>query len=64
VASKLKQMLGETQVLKHTVKELLSDNELEFNNDAVRQLLGRYGIRQRLVAPYTLQQNGCAERDN
>jgi len=64
VVSKPEQMLAETEALKHTVKGLLSDNGLEFNNDAVRQLLSRYGIRQRLVAPYIPQQNGCAERDN
>jgi len=64
VASKLEQMLVETQNIGHTVKELLSDNGSEFNNDAVRQILSRYGIRQCLVCPYTAQQNGCAERDN
>lgn len=64
VASKLEQMLAETRTLGHTVKELLSDNGLEFNNEAVRQILNRYGIRQRLVTPYTPQQNGSAEREN
>ena len=64
VVSKLEQMLAETKTIGHTVKEFLSDNALEFNNDAVRQILSRYGIRQRLVAPYSPEQNGCAERDN
>ena len=64
VVSKLEQMLAETRTIGHTVKEFLSDNGLEFNNDAVRQILYRYGIRQRLVTPYSPQQNGCAERDN
>jgi len=64
VASKLEQMLAETNTIGHTVKEFLSDNGSEFNNEAVRQILSRYGIRQRLICPYTAQQNGCAERDN
>ena len=64
VAAKLEQMLAETKTIGHTVKEFLSDNGLEFNNDSVRQILSRYGIRHRLVCPYTAQQNGCAERDN
>jgi len=64
VASKLEQMLAETKTIGHTVKEFLSDNGTEFNNDAVRQILSRYGIRQRLICPYTAEQNGCSERDN
>jgi len=64
VASKLEQMLAETNTIGRTVKEFLSDNGSEFNNDAVRQILSRYGIQQRLICPYTAQQNGCAERDN
>jgi len=64
VASKLEQMLVETETIGHTVKELLSDNGLEFNDEQFRQILSRYGIRQRLVCPYTAEQNGCAERDN
>jgi transposase InsO family protein len=46
------------------VKELLSDNGSEFNNEAVRKVLNQYGIRQRLVTPYTPQQNVGAEREN
>jgi len=42
----------------------LSDNGTEFNSDAVRQILSRYGIQQRLICPYTAEQNGCSERDN
>ena len=64
VASKLEEMLRMTSTTGHTVKEFLSDNGLEFNCDAVRQVLSRYGIRQRLVCPYTAEQNGCSERDN
>lgn len=64
VATKLEQMLNEIKTIGHTVKELLSDNGLEFNNEAVKQILSKHGIRQRLVTPYTPQQNGCAEREN
>jgi transposase InsO family protein len=64
VAAKLEQMLAEISTLGHSVKELLSDNGLELNNEQVKQILSRYGIRQRLVTPYTPQQNGSAERDN
>jgi transposase InsO family protein len=64
VASKLEQMLAEVKTIGHNVKEILSDNGLEFNIEAVRLTLNRYGIRQRLVTTYTSQQNGCAEREN
>ena len=64
VVSKLEQMLLTTKTIGHTVKEFLSDNGSEFNNDAVRQILSRYGIQQRLICPYTAEQNGCSERDN
>lgn len=64
VATKLEQMLNEIKTIGHTVKELLSDNGLEFNNEAVKQILSKHGIRQRLVTPYTPQQNGSAEREN
>jgi len=46
VASKLQQMLAERVTTGRTVKELLSDNGSEFNNEAVRKVLNRYGIRQ------------------
>ena len=49
VVSKSDQMLAETKTNGHKVKEFLSDNGMEFNNEAVRQILHKYRIRQRLV---------------
>lgn len=48
----------------HIIKELLSDNGGEFDNDEFRSILRRNGITQRLTAPYTPQQNGGSEREN
>lgn len=64
VAEKLGQFLAETKTLGHTIKELLSDNGLEFDNKEVRKILQRNGIIQRLVMPYTPEQNGSSEREN
>ena len=49
--------------LGHNIQEILSDNGGEFDNEAVRFILKKYGISQRLTAPYTPEQNNC-ERDN
>ena len=62
--AKLEQMLAESKVAGHTVKELLSDNGGEFDNENVRNILNRNGVKQRLIMPYTPEQNGCSERDN
>ena len=64
VSSKLEEMLAEARTSGNTVKELLSDNGLEFDNEKVRKILWQDGVKQRLITPYTPQQNGCAERDN
>ena len=64
VSSKLEEMLAEARTSGNTVKELLSDNGLEFDNEKVRKILWQHGVKQRLITPYTPQQNGCAERDN
>ena len=64
VSSKLEEMLAEARTSGNTVKELLSDNGLEFDNEKVRKILQQHGVKQRLITPYTPQQNGCAERDN
>lgn len=50
--------------LGHSIKEILSDNGGEFDNLAVRTILKKYGISQRLTAPYTPEQNGSCEREN
>ena len=64
VSSKLEEMLAEARTSGNTVKELLSDNGLEFDSEKVRKILQQHGVKQRLITPYTPQQNGCAERDN
>ncbi|KAL7636900.1 UNVERIFIED_CONTAM: hypothetical protein RMT77_012658 [Armadillidium vulgare] len=64
VIEKLKQILTEARVQGHPFKEFLSDNALEFNNQSIRKLLQKYGVRQRLTTPYTSQQNGGAEKEN
>ena len=64
VSSKLEEMLAEARTSGNTVKEMLSDNGLEFDNEKVRKILRQHGVKQMLITPYTPQQNGCAERDN
>ena len=64
IISKLEEMLAEAKTSGNTVRELLSDNGLEFDNEKVRKILQQHGVKQRLITPYTPQQNGCAERDN
>lgn len=61
---KLRQMLQECKVAGYSVKEFLSDNGGEFDNENVRRILSEAGIRQRLTMPYTPQQNGVSEREN
>ncbi|CAB0020138.1 unnamed protein product, partial [Nesidiocoris tenuis] len=57
-------MLEETKVTGHIVEELLSDNGGEFDSEAIRKILRKNGIKQRLTMPYTPEQNGCSEREN
>lgn len=57
-------MLAEVKDSGHQVQELLSDAGGEFNNDNVQKILTEYGVRQRLVTPYTPEQNGLNEREN
>jgi transposase InsO family protein len=64
VPEKLSWMLAECKTVGHNVTMLLSDNGGEFDNAEVRKILHENGIRQRLIMPYTPQQNGCSEREN
>lgn len=64
VYEKLKLMLSEARNAGHKVKELLSDNGGEYDSKKVRDLLEQTGIKQRLIMPYTPEQNGCSEREN
>lgn len=62
VASKFKEF-AET----HTgakIKTIQSDNGKEFVNTGMHRILRDAGIRNRLTAPYTPQQNGVSERKN
>jgi len=54
-------MLVHAEKQGHNIKEFLSDNGGEFDNEAVREILQRRGIAQRLTAPYTPEQNGGSE---
>lgn len=64
VAGKLAQFVAETKTTGHVIKELLSDNGKEFDNQEVRKILQKEGIVQRLTMPYTPEQNGTSEREN
>lgn len=47
-----------------SMKVSRSDNGLEFCNKKMNEYLASRGIKKENTAPYTLQQNGKAERDN
>ncbi|GJZ50853.1 retrovirus-related pol polyprotein from transposon TNT 1-94 [Tanacetum coccineum] len=46
------------------VKELRSDNEIEFRNHKLEEFCDEKGISQNFSSPYTPKQNGVAERRN
>lgn len=64
VQEKLKFLLKNIRTAGYVVSEFLSDNGGEFDNAEVRKTLLESGIRQRLIMPYTPEQNGCSEREN
>ena len=64
VKEAIREVLAKAAVIGHKVKEFLSDNGGEFDNEEVRAILREYGVTQRLTAPYTPQQNGAVEREN
>lgn len=64
VANVLKEMLAHAKKQGHSIKELLSDNGGEFDNEEIKFFLKKEGITQRLTAPYTPEQNGGSEREN
>ncbi|HEY0433295.1 MAG TPA: reverse transcriptase domain-containing protein [Chitinophagaceae bacterium] len=47
-----------------TIKELRSDNGTEYVSKEFEAYLKKSGIRHQLTVPYTLEQNGVAERAN
>jgi transposase InsO family protein len=46
------------------IKEVRSDNGIEFKNTGVEEFLGEEGIKHEFLVPYTPQQNGVVERKN
>lgn len=64
VSNALESFLAHVVAQGHVVKELLTDNGGEFENAAVKRILGKHGIGHRLTAPYTPEQNGLSEREN
>jgi transposase InsO family protein len=46
------------------VKKIRSDNKTEYKNTQVEDYLDEKCIKHEFLAPYTLQQNGLAERKN
>ena len=48
----------------NTVKIVRSDQSIEYMNVVFTKYLQEQAIRQKLIAPYTPEQNGAAERDN
>lgn len=42
---------------------MLTDNGGEFDNTDMRKILSANIIKQRLVIPFTPEQNGCCERE-
>ena len=64
VKDALEAMLSNAKVQGHSVKEMISDNGGEFDNLEVKKILQKFGLTQRLTAPYTPQQNALSERDN
>jgi transposase InsO family protein len=46
------------------IKNIRSDNGLEFRNTNVEEFLDEEGIKHEFSAPYTPQQNGIVERKN
>ena len=65
VKDKIREVLQLAKTQGHSIQEFLIDNNGgEFDNVEVRNVLKMYGVKQRLTAPYTPQQNGSSEREN
>ena len=64
VAEAMESFLAHVNKLGHKVKEVLSDGGLEFDNQAVRKILAKWGVGQRLTSRYTPEQSGASEREN
>ena len=64
VSQALEDILAHAKNLGHNIKEILSDNDGEFDNGKIRRILQESGVTQRLTAPYTLQQNDGSGREH
>ncbi|GBM62065.1 hypothetical protein AVEN_175111-1 [Araneus ventricosus] len=58
VTQAIEDMLAHAKNLVHNIKEVLSNNGGEFDNENVKSILKKSVIIQRLTASYTPQQNG------
>lgn len=61
VKDAIREVLAKARTVGHQVREFLSDNGGEFDNEEVRAILHEFGVTQRLTAPYTPQQNGSVD---
>lgn len=64
VKNVLTQIITHAKTQGHSIKELLSDNGGEFDNEEVKRILHENGITQRLTALFTPEQNGGSKREN
>lgn len=64
VAQALYTYVNEAKTTGHPVKVLLSDNGKEFCSQKVQKICEGFGIIHNKSMPYTLKQNGTAEREN
>jgi len=46
------------------IKTLRTDNGLEFINQEIRKLIKKFVVQHQHIVPYSLEQNGAAEREN
>ena len=60
----LKLLIAEAQTLGLVIKEIMTDNGIEYCNSEVHTLLGQYRIRHQTSMPYVPEQNGSSEREN
>jgi len=58
----LRDMLTNAKSLGHVIQELISDNAREFVSNRFLEILSDFGVKSRLAAPYTPEQNGVEER--
>ncbi|CAB0009364.1 unnamed protein product [Nesidiocoris tenuis] len=60
----LKKFIAEAETAGHRVKEILTDQGKEINNNAVRNFLNEKGIKLQTSIAFTPEMNGAAEREH